>query len=323
MKRFSSILVLLCIAVSLFATDIIILKNSTRIDAVIQEVSQNEVKYKKASSPNGPSFILSTSEIVSIVYDNGEVQTFDNNSQQQSYDNQQQSYDNQQQSYNNQQQSYNNNRQSNKPKNSTFVLRDAENWYSFTINYSYYKPKEDAKEDADKKKTMNGFNAGFMMQNKLYKNLVLLCGLEYQFAMSKKKEDGATDKWMNHNIKVPLRFGFSMPFAKKSSATIFFGPSFDFNVATINKYEEDGFKTEINYVNGKYKFDMEGEKESGSDSEFKTMKFFDLPLGIGIIYKYSHLGIKLQYEWGLLNRSKEDGSKFKADQLTVGLIFSF
>lgn len=305
MKRFSSILVLLCIAVSLFATDIIILKNSTRIDAVIQEVSQNEVKYKKASSPNGPSFILSTSEIVSIVYDNGEVQTFDNNSQQQSYDNQQQSY--------------NNNRQSNNPQNSTLVLRDAEKWSSFTINYSYYKPKK----DADEMKTMNGFNAGFMMQNKLYKNLVLLWGLEYQFAMSKEKEDGATNKWMNHNIKVPLRFGFSMPFAKKSSATIFFGPSFDFNVATVRRHENGGDYEQEDYVNGKYKYDMEGEKDSGSDSDLKTMKFFDLPLGIGIIYKYSHLGIKLQYEWGLLNRSKEDDYKFKADQFTVGLFFSF
>lgn len=306
MKRFSSILVLLCIAVSLFATDIIILKNSTRIDAVIQEVSQSEVKYKKASSPNGPSFILSTSEIVSIVYDNGEVQTFDNNSQQQSYDNQQQSY--------------NNNRQSNNPQNSTLVLRDAEKWSSFTINYSYYKPKN----DADWMKTMNGFNAGFMMQNKLYKNLVLLWGLEYQFTMSKEKEDGITDKWMNHNIKVPLRFGFSMPFAKKSSATIFFGPSFDFNVATVRKREYGGGDYEqVDYVNGKYKYDMEGEKDSGSDSDLKQMKFFDVPLGIGVIYKYSHLGIKLQYEWGLVNRSKEDDYKFKADQFTVGLFFSF
>lgn len=301
MKRFSSILVLLCIAVSLFATDIIILKNSTRIDAVILEVSQSEVKYKKASSPNGPSFILSTSEIASIVYDNGEVQTFDNNSQQQSY---------------------NNNQQSNNPQNSTSVLRDAEKWSSFTINYSYYKPKK----DADKMKTMNGFNAGFMMQNKLYKNLVLLWGLEYQFAMSKEKEDGTTDKWMNHNIKVPLRFGFSMPFAKKSSATIFFGPSFDFNVATVRKREYGGGNYEqTDYVNGKYKSDIKikGEKESKSGSKYKTMKLFDLPLGIGIIYKYSHLGIKLQYEWGLLNRSKIDNYKFKADQLTVGLIFSF
>lgn len=307
MKRLSTLLILLCIAVSLFATDIIILKNSTRIDAVIQEVSQSEIKYKKASNPNGPSFILSTSEIVSIVYDNGEVQTFnDNNNQQQSYNNNQQSYNNNQQSYNN-------------PRTSSFVLRDAENWASFTINYSYYKPKE----DADWVKTMNGFNAGFLMQNKLYKNLVLLWGVEYQFAMIKDKDDGATDKWMNHNLKVPLRFGFSMPFAKKSSVTVFFGPSFDFNVATINKYEKDGFKMEVDFVNGKYKFQERGETESGSDDEFKKVKFFDVPLGIGVMYKYNHFGIRLQHEWGLVNRSKENDYKYKADQFTVGLFFSF
>ena len=314
-------MILLCIAVSLFATDIIILKNSTRIDAVIQEVSQSEVKYKKASNPNGPSFILSTSEIISIVYDNGDVQTFTDN-QQQSYDNnQQQSYNNnQQQSYNNnQQQSYNNQRFGNS-RASSFVLRDAENWASFTINYSYYKPKE----DADWMKTMNGFNAGFLMQNKLYKNLVLLWGVEYQFAMSKDKDDGETDKWMNHNLKVPLRFGFSMPFAKKSSVTVFFGPSFDFNVVTNRRYEWDGNYEEYDFVNGKYKYDIEGHKDSGSDDDYKQLKFFDVPLGIGVMYKYNSFGIRLQHEWGLVNRFKEeDDYKFKADQFTVGLFFSF
>lgn len=298
-------MILLCIAVSLFATDIIILKNSTRIDAVIQEVSQSEIKYKKASNPNGPSFILSTSEIVSIVYDNGEVQTFnDNNNQQQSYNNNQQSYNNNQQSYNN-------------PRTSSFVLRDAESWSSFTMNYSYYKPKK----DFSGYKTMNGFNVGFLMQNRMYKNLVLLWGLEYQFAMSKDKEDGETDKWMNHNIKVPLRFGFSMPFAKKSSVTVFFGPSFDFNVATIFRWEYYGDYGEHDLVNGKYKYKHDGEK--GSESADKIFGFFDVPLGIGVMYKYNHFGIRLQHEWGLVNRSKEDEVEYKADQFTVGLFFSF
>ena len=48
MKRFSILLILLCVAVLSFAEDIIILKSSNKIEAIIQEVSKNEIKYKKS-----------------------------------------------------------------------------------------------------------------------------------------------------------------------------------------------------------------------------------------------------------------------------------
>ena len=38
--------------------DILIKTNSEKIEAIIQEVSDTEVKYKKASNPNGPTFII-------------------------------------------------------------------------------------------------------------------------------------------------------------------------------------------------------------------------------------------------------------------------
>lgn len=59
-----------------YANDIIILKNSTKIEAVITEVSDETVKYHKVSNPDGPIFVTKTSEISSILYDNGEVQVF-------------------------------------------------------------------------------------------------------------------------------------------------------------------------------------------------------------------------------------------------------
>ena len=59
---------------TLNAQDIIFTKQSTRIDAKILEVSATEVRYKKTSNPDGPTFVMSTSEISSILYANGEVQ---------------------------------------------------------------------------------------------------------------------------------------------------------------------------------------------------------------------------------------------------------
>ena len=78
MKKYL-LMMLLCAAVfvPVCAQDIIVTTSSERIDAQIVEVSETEVRYKKADNPTGPTFVLSTSKIVSIVYANGDVQTFE------------------------------------------------------------------------------------------------------------------------------------------------------------------------------------------------------------------------------------------------------
>ena len=58
--------------------DLIITNSSERIDAVIIEVTSTEIKYKQADFQTGPTFVLAKSEIASIIYSNGQVQTFQN-----------------------------------------------------------------------------------------------------------------------------------------------------------------------------------------------------------------------------------------------------
>lgn len=58
------------------AKDVIVTKDAQQIEAKITEVSESEVKYKKASNPNGPTFVMSTDKIATVVYENGEIQTF-------------------------------------------------------------------------------------------------------------------------------------------------------------------------------------------------------------------------------------------------------
>lgn len=77
MKRLL-IFILLC-AVSLpilWAQDIIITHDSERIDVKVTEVSETDVRYKKADNIEGPTFVIATSKIASIIYMNGEVQIF-------------------------------------------------------------------------------------------------------------------------------------------------------------------------------------------------------------------------------------------------------
>lgn len=68
-------------AQSLLAQDIIVTRQSERIDAKIMEVSETEIKYKKSSNPDGPVFVLNVDKIASIVYANGEVQVFEKEQQ--------------------------------------------------------------------------------------------------------------------------------------------------------------------------------------------------------------------------------------------------
>lgn len=64
-----------------FAQDIIVTRDSKRIEAKILEVSSSEVKYKEASNADGPTFVLNTSEINTIIYSNGSVKVFDQQAQ--------------------------------------------------------------------------------------------------------------------------------------------------------------------------------------------------------------------------------------------------
>lgn len=76
MKRL--ILVLFVISATLLhAADIIITRSSTKINAIIEEVGTTSIKYRTANNPKGPLVVLETNQIATIIYGNGEVQTFE------------------------------------------------------------------------------------------------------------------------------------------------------------------------------------------------------------------------------------------------------
>ena len=77
MKKLFLTLCIAFTAMQLWAGDLIVSTKSERIDAVIQEVSETEVRYKKANNPNGPTFVMKTGEVATIIYANGEVQAFE------------------------------------------------------------------------------------------------------------------------------------------------------------------------------------------------------------------------------------------------------
>ena len=60
-----------------FADDVIALRSGDIINAVVNEVTSTEIRYKKSSNPNGPLYSIEKEKVLSIKYSNGEVEKFD------------------------------------------------------------------------------------------------------------------------------------------------------------------------------------------------------------------------------------------------------
>ena len=60
----------------LFAQDLIVTNDAQKIEAKILEVSKTEIRYKEKDNLDGPTFVLETKEISSIIYANGKVMLY-------------------------------------------------------------------------------------------------------------------------------------------------------------------------------------------------------------------------------------------------------
>lgn len=76
--KYKSLLVLALIMVASVtnAQDVIVTMDGQKIDAKILEVSKSEIKYKEKDYLDGPTFVLETAEISSIIYGNGKVVSY-------------------------------------------------------------------------------------------------------------------------------------------------------------------------------------------------------------------------------------------------------
>ena len=54
--------------------DVIVKKDNTKIEALIKEIDDTTIKYKRFSNPDGPQYSISKEEVVTILYANGEVE---------------------------------------------------------------------------------------------------------------------------------------------------------------------------------------------------------------------------------------------------------
>lgn len=76
-------MLLICSA-NISAQDVIVKKDGSTIISKVLEVNIADIKYKKFSNQNGPTYTISKSDVMAINYENGEKDVFNNNTSQQS-----------------------------------------------------------------------------------------------------------------------------------------------------------------------------------------------------------------------------------------------
>lgn len=71
-----SMLLMLLVTMAVAAQDVIVKKDGSTILSKVVEVSDTQVKYKKFSNLEGPTYVVSVSELTGINYQNGEKDVF-------------------------------------------------------------------------------------------------------------------------------------------------------------------------------------------------------------------------------------------------------
>ena len=80
MKNIIILFLLLILPMLAYSQDVIITKKAEKLEVKIIEVSSSEIKYKKLHNLEGPTFVLLSSDVASIIYENGDVQVFEETS---------------------------------------------------------------------------------------------------------------------------------------------------------------------------------------------------------------------------------------------------
>jgi hypothetical protein len=76
MKTFFTSAFLAVFSFGVFSQDTIYTRNGEMIPAKVYEITQNEIKYKKPSNPDGPLYVANKSDVALIEYKNGSKDIF-------------------------------------------------------------------------------------------------------------------------------------------------------------------------------------------------------------------------------------------------------
>lgn len=79
LKRLFAVLSMLCLVGTATAQDVIVMKDQSTVMSKVLEINSTEIKYKKWNNQDGTTYSINRSEVISINYENGDVDRFSDN----------------------------------------------------------------------------------------------------------------------------------------------------------------------------------------------------------------------------------------------------
>lgn len=294
MKKILLLLVSIILNLVANAGDIIVLTNSTRIDAKILEVSETEIKYKKASNPEGPTFIIKTDQISSIIYENGDVTAYsasDNSRKTKAKT------------------SDTSNAQSKEEKTSKesiwkFNPQPSDHHVvGLTLGFVSKKVKESNEDGSVSGSLLLGqvgkispaMRVGLTVNPTFKYGIGLRTGLNMEYAREKYSKNGGEYALTAHDItfSMPLQISYRYELIPKLSFMFYTGPVFDFGAyLALNEYDENP-STPLN---------------SKSENLYSHIPYvgFNALWGVGAGVQWSHLRLDIGGEFGMINKVNDE-----------------
>ena len=304
------LLLAVCVAVlsfSAWAQDVIVCKDSKRIDAIITEVSLDEVKYKKQGNPNGPTFILPLSEVNTILYADGEVWT---NQGQPSGTQAATTEPAQSRSANDNRQAADNTNNGGSKFKLQFNPTPTGDKHIFGITLGYTSKTMSASDSREKeempwlgvgenKKSTPGLLIGFTATPEFKYGIGIQTGLTYELyrAVEKYHDDEVTEKLsaMEHSITIPLRVQYRYEIIRDLSVFLYTGPAFEVAFGGVVK-DQAGSETETDKLDG----------PDGMYSKNGGYNRFQMYWGFGGGVQWKYLQLRMGGDWGITDLRKKE-----------------
>lgn len=309
MKKIFLTLLAMCTMLA-YADDIIVMRNSEKINAKILEVSDTEIKYKKSNSLDGPTYTTRTSQINTIIYESGDVQVYNQPAAQPASSGVAYSENNDGQPVE-------------RTKSWRFEPSEKRN-FGLTMGWTtkQFKYKEGGETEkgsigqllgGDEKNMTHGFSFGFLANPTFKYGLGVRTGLIFEYYHEKYTGENPSN-WNagdytahlhDFNFSIPAQLSFRMEVARDFSLLIYTGPVFDLGVYGFTKIEDE--KSDNLY---------------GKDVWSDKWEGFNCLWGIGGGLQYKFLRLDVGGEFGMMEKFGVDNLKLNKP-IYINLAFMF
>lgn len=221
MRKILFVVALMASSLAASAQDVLVRKNGDVENVKVLEVTPTEVKYKKASNPDGPTFSDKRSGLISVKYANGEIQKFNENAV-----------------------------QSNASSTNIVTPADNSNYNRIFFGYAQTKFSTDFISES-----LHGFSAGWLGGFNVTPAKKLPLYLETGIALNTGFGEidptySTSDKLLNLEVPINVTYRYNIP-NTKIRLSPYFGFHFKVNVLARGTYEDYYYGSEsFNYFDG-------------------------------------------------------------------------